>query len=42
MKLTGTNRISPKDVSPETYKAIAAVDQTLYRSTLGKPLIELI
>ncbi len=35
-------RISPQDVSPEIYKAIAAVDQKLYNSSLGKPLIELV
>ncbi|WP_127104223.1 carboxymuconolactone decarboxylase family protein [Pararhodobacter zhoushanensis] len=40
--MTGTSRISPQEVSPEVYKAIAAVDQKLYSSSLGKPLIELV
>jgi len=40
--LTETGRISPQEVSRETYKAIAAVDQKLYGSSLGKPLIELV
>ncbi|SFA56358.1 alkylhydroperoxidase AhpD family core domain-containing protein [Paracoccus halophilus] len=40
--MTGTGRISPQQVSPEIYKAIAVVDQKLYGSSLGKALIELV
>ncbi len=40
--MTKVDRISPQTVSPDIYKAIAAVDEKLYGSSLGKALIELI
>lgn len=40
--MTRASRISPQQVSPEIYKAIATVDQKLYGSSLGKPLMELV